>query len=66
MVTALCAGRPERTVVLSTLDRESPARHLYRSLGLCDLLTRFHFPGGGPPYAVMGSALPLTSAAIRE
>jgi ribosomal protein S18 acetylase RimI-like enzyme len=62
MVTALCSGRPERTVVLSTLDRETPARHLYRSLGLSDLLTDFRFPGGGPAYAVMGSALPLTSA----
>lgn len=66
MVTALCAGRAERTVVLSTLDGESPARHLYRSLGMRDLLTGFHFPGGGPAYAVMGSALPLTPVSSRE
>lgn len=66
MVTELCTGRGERTVVLSTLDQESPARHLYRSLGLRDLLTGFQFPGGGPAYAVMGSALPLTPVSSRE
>lgn len=61
LITTLCAGRRERTVVLSTLDAPTPARGLYRSLGLVDLLTQFHFPGGGPPYAVMGAALPLSS-----
>ncbi len=61
LITALCADRPERTVVLSTLDAETPARNLYRSLGLTDLLTGFRFPGGGPAYAVMGAELPLTS-----
>jgi len=63
LLTSLCAGRPERTVVLSTLDRnpETPARHLYRSVGMVDLLTGFEFPGGGPLYAVMGATLPLSS-----
>jgi ribosomal protein S18 acetylase RimI-like enzyme len=61
LITSLCADRPERTVVLSTLDAETPARNLYRSLGLVDLLTAFRFPGGGPHYAVMGAVLPLTS-----
>lgn len=61
LITSLCAGRPERTVVLSTLDARTPARNLYRSLGMTDLLTGFRFPGGGPAYAVMGAALPLTS-----
>jgi ribosomal protein S18 acetylase RimI-like enzyme len=61
LITTLCAGRPERTVVLSTLDAQTPARHLYRTLGMTDLLTAFRFPGGGPLYAVMGVALPLTS-----
>jgi ribosomal protein S18 acetylase RimI-like enzyme len=61
LITSLCADRPERTVVLSTLDAETPARNLYRSLGLVDLLTAFRFPGGGPLYAVMGAVLPLTS-----
>ncbi|GAA2406969.1 GNAT family N-acetyltransferase [Actinomadura vinacea] len=62
LLNTLCEGRPERTVVLSTLDRgpeETPARRLYRSVGMVDLLTGFVFPGGGPPYAVMGAALPL-------
>lgn len=61
LLNALCDGRPERTVVLSTLDRtpDTPARHLYRSVGLVDLLADFEFPGGGPRYAVMGGRLPL-------
>jgi ribosomal protein S18 acetylase RimI-like enzyme len=69
MVTALCADRPEHTVVLSTFDQKSPARHLYRSLGLQDLITGFLFPGGGPAYAVMGATLPLpvgTPVSSRE
>lgn len=62
LLTALCAGRPERTVVLSTLDRrpETRALRLYRSVGMVDLLTDFEFPGGGPHYAVLGARLPLT------
>jgi ribosomal protein S18 acetylase RimI-like enzyme len=56
---ALTAQRPERTAVLSTQDRDSVARRLYRSVGFTDLLTGFAFPGGGPPYAVMGAVLPL-------
>ncbi|WP_018658565.1 GNAT family N-acetyltransferase [Actinomadura flavalba] len=61
LLSALCEGRTEATVVLSTLDpgAETPARGLYRSVGMTDLLTDFAFPGGGPPYAVMGGALPL-------
>lgn len=59
MVQTLTAGRGERTAVLSTRDAATPARRLYRSLGFSDLLTDFLFPGGGPPYAVMGADLPL-------
>lgn len=59
MVLTLTEGRSERTAVLSTRDAQTPARHLYRSLGFGDLLTGFFFPGGGPAYAVMGAALPL-------
>jgi GNAT superfamily N-acetyltransferase len=59
MLTALTAGRPERTALLSTPDRETTARRLYRRLGFCDLLTGYSFPGGSPPYAVMGAVLPL-------
>jgi ribosomal protein S18 acetylase RimI-like enzyme len=61
LLAGLCADRPERTVVLSTLDAQTPARNLYRSVGMVDLLTEFRFPGGGPLYAVMGAVLPLTS-----
>jgi ribosomal protein S18 acetylase RimI-like enzyme len=63
MVLALTAGRSERTAVLSTRDAQTPARKLYYSLGFADLLTDFLFPGGGPPYAVMGAALPLAGHA---
>ena len=59
MLLALTAGRAERTAVLSTRDADSTARRLYRSLGFADLLTGYSFPGGGPPYAVMGAVLPL-------
>jgi ribosomal protein S18 acetylase RimI-like enzyme len=59
MVLGLAADRAERTAVLSTRDAPTPARKLYRSLGFSDLLVDFIFPGGGPPYAVMGAELPL-------
>jgi ribosomal protein S18 acetylase RimI-like enzyme len=59
MVLALAVDRTERTAVLSTRDAPTPARRLYRSIGFEDLLTDFVFPGGGPPYAVMGAVLPL-------
>jgi ribosomal protein S18 acetylase RimI-like enzyme len=62
LVLTLTAGRGERVALLSTQDTDSPARHLYRSLGFTDLLTSFIFPGGGPPYAVMGAVLPLRGA----
>jgi ribosomal protein S18 acetylase RimI-like enzyme len=45
------------TVVLSTHDRESPARGLYRSAGFVDLLTGFVFPGSTEVYVVMGKRL---------
>ncbi|GAA2578584.1 GNAT family N-acetyltransferase [Actinomadura fulvescens] len=68
LLTSLCEGRRERTVVLSTLDRipDSPARRLYRSVGMVDLLTDFEFPGGGPRYAVMGAAFPLAPYAAAS
>jgi ribosomal protein S18 acetylase RimI-like enzyme len=66
LVLGLAAGSRERTAVLSTQDAESPARRLYRSLGFTDLLTRYSFPGSTVPYAVMGAALPLRSAAAPQ
>jgi len=59
MMHTLAAGRPERTAVLSTPDGQTRARRLYYSLGFADLLPGFSFPGTGPPYAIMGAALPL-------
>ena len=46
-----------RTVVLSTHDRESVARALYRSVGFVDLLRDFRFPGSHEVYAVLGLQL---------
>jgi ribosomal protein S18 acetylase RimI-like enzyme len=63
MLLTLTSGRPERTAVLSTPDSETTARRLYRRLGFRDLLTSYSFPGGSPPYAVMGAVLPLIDAA---
>jgi ribosomal protein S18 acetylase RimI-like enzyme len=60
LLLRLTSGRPERTALLSTRDADTPARRLYRGTGFTDLLTAFHFfPGGEPPYAVMGAELPL-------
>jgi ribosomal protein S18 acetylase RimI-like enzyme len=59
LLLRLTSERQERTAVLSTRDAESPARRLYRGVGFTDLLTGFIFPGGEPPYAVMGAELPL-------
>ncbi len=60
LLLRLTSGRPERTAVLSTRDAETRARRLYRGVGFTDLLTGFAFyPGGEPPYAVMGAELPL-------
>ena len=66
MLVTLTAGRSERTAVLSTRDAPTPARRLYRSLGFADLLTDFLFPGGGPPYAVLGAELPLAGQRARQ
>ncbi len=62
----LASGRPERTALLSTPDTDSPARRLYRTSGFADLLTGFLFPGGDPPYAVMGAELPLRVPGSRS
>ncbi len=59
LLLTLTAGRTERTAVLSTQDANATARRLYHGMGFTDLLTGFSFPGGGPPYAVMGAVLPL-------
>lgn len=62
MLYQLTGGLPERTAVLSTMDADTPARHLYRNLGFTDLLTGYQFAGVAESYAVMGATLPLLSA----
>lgn len=63
MLNALTADRTERTAMLSTPDRDTTARRLYRRMGFADLVTGYSFPGGSPPYAVMGAVLPLRDPA---
>jgi ribosomal protein S18 acetylase RimI-like enzyme len=66
LLLRLTADRTERTALLSTRDADTPARRLYRGTGFRDLLTGFaFFPGGEPPYAVMGAELPLRARAPR-
>ena len=64
LLMALTDGRTERTALLSTPDRDTTARRLYRRMGFCDLLTGYSFPGGSPPYAVMGAVLPLRDRVV--
>ncbi|MFL6238071.1 MAG: GNAT family N-acetyltransferase [Actinomycetes bacterium] len=58
----LCRDVARSTVVLSAIDRETPARRLYRSVGLVDVLTGFTFTGSAERYAVMAGRLPLIEA----
>jgi ribosomal protein S18 acetylase RimI-like enzyme len=54
LLDAVLGAATERTVVLSTHDRETAARALYRSVGFVDLLRDFRFPGSSEVYAVLG------------
>ena len=54
VLETLIAAADGATIVLSTHDRESPARRLYRSVGFVDLLTGFVFPGSTEVYVIMG------------
>jgi GNAT superfamily N-acetyltransferase len=64
LLTTLTSDRTERTAVLSTPDRDTTARRLYRRLGFTELLTGYSFPGGSPPYVVMGAELPLNDPRV--
>lgn len=59
LITAITDTATEPRSILSAIDGESPARHLYRHLGYRDLARPVHFPSATRPYAVMGAPLPL-------
>jgi ribosomal protein S18 acetylase RimI-like enzyme len=59
LITRITEGVAEPRSILSAIDTDSPARHLYRSLGYRDLARPVHFPSASRPYAVMGATLPL-------
>ncbi|HVN55142.1 MAG TPA: GNAT family N-acetyltransferase [Anaerolineaceae bacterium] len=50
----LLVGLPHATAVLSTMQAETRALHLYRRRGWAPLLENFHFPGVMDLYLVMG------------
>jgi ribosomal protein S18 acetylase RimI-like enzyme len=59
LITDISDTASEPRSILSAIDGDSPARHLYRSLGYRDLARPVHFPSATRPYAVMGAPLPL-------
>jgi ribosomal protein S18 acetylase RimI-like enzyme len=59
LITTITDGATQPQSILSAIDIESPARHLYRTLGYTDLARRVLFPSAPKPYAVMGAPLPL-------
>jgi ribosomal protein S18 acetylase RimI-like enzyme len=59
LITAITDTAEQPRSILSAIDGDSPARHLYRSLGYRDLARPVHFPSAARPYAVMGAPLPL-------
>jgi GNAT superfamily N-acetyltransferase len=59
---AILSNLPHRTAVLSTLQQESTANHLYQNRGWRTLLRDFHFPGIHLTYQLMGIRLPLEGA----
>ena len=54
---ALLAGLPHSSALLSTLDAETAAWHLYRGRGWRVLLDDFRFPNVPRPYVIMGLRL---------
>ncbi len=50
----LLAGVFHRTAVLSTLQADTNALHLYQKRGWVNLLENFRFPGIQMPFAIMG------------
>jgi ribosomal protein S18 acetylase RimI-like enzyme len=58
LLTALLAGTPARTAVLTTPDLETRARGFYRRAGWVDLVRDLRFPGDPRSFAVLGIDLP--------
>lgn len=58
LLTALLAGTPARTAVLTTPDLETRARGFYRAGGWVDLARDLRFPGDPRSFAVLGLDLP--------
>lgn len=59
LVRMLLGHVAKPAVLLSTLDAETPAMRLYRSLGFEDVLRNFRFTGDPRSFAVLGRSLPL-------
>ncbi|WP_225846528.1 GNAT family N-acetyltransferase [Streptomyces sp. HPF1205] len=59
LITRITDTADQPRSILSAIDGDSPARHLYRHLGYQDLARPVHFPSATRPYAVMGAWLPL-------
>ncbi len=51
---SLLAGVKHRTAVLSTLQADTNALHLYRKRGWVNLIENFVFPGISKPFLIMG------------
>ncbi|WP_257623733.1 GNAT family N-acetyltransferase, partial [Streptomyces griseus] len=62
LITAITDAVGHPRSILSAIDKDSPARALYRSLGYRDLARQVVFPSAPQPYAVMGAPLPLLRA----
>ncbi|MFF5769860.1 GNAT family N-acetyltransferase [Streptomyces californicus] len=59
LITAITDAVDQPRSILSAIDKDSPARALYHSLGYRDLARQVVFPSASQPYAVMGAPLPL-------
>ncbi|MDG9686629.1 MULTISPECIES: GNAT family N-acetyltransferase [Streptomyces] len=62
LITAITDSVGHPRSILSAIDKDSPARTLYHSLGYRDLARQVVFPSAPQPYAVMGAPLPLLRA----
>ncbi|MDQ6875118.1 MAG: GNAT family N-acetyltransferase [Actinomycetota bacterium] len=64
LLTAVLAGCPQETVVLSTPEGPSRAWRLYRRLGFVDVRRAHCFAGDDRSFAVLGRRLPLDASAV--